>query len=129
MEELAAGAREAGLDVKVEVAALPAELPGATDQAAYRILQEAVTNVIRHAGPARVLVSVARSPGELELVVADDGRGPHHPDDARGTGRGIAGMRERAALLGGELTAGPRPGGGFQVRVRLPLAPKGTVPR
>ena len=126
LEELAGLAREAGLDVKVEMASPPPELPSATDQAAYRILQESITNAIRHAGRARLVVSVGYSPDGLELLVADDGHGPH---DAEGAGRGIAGMRERAALLGGELTAGPRPDGGFQVRARLPLTPPGPVPR
>jgi len=109
------------LEVKLEVAPPPRELPAAVDQAAYRILRESITNAIRHAGPARMVVSVGYGPGGLELVVADDGRGPHDSDNAEGAGRGIAGMRERAGLLGGELTAGRRPGGGFQVRARLPL--------
>ena len=127
LEELATVAREAGLDVKLQVAAPPAELPAAVDQAAYRILREAVTNAIRHAGPARLTVSVRHRPGELELVVSDDGRG--RTGDSRGAGRGIVGMAERAGLLGGELTAGPRPAGGFQVRARLPLPPgPGTAP-
>jgi signal transduction histidine kinase len=128
IEELAALAREAGLDVKVEVASPPRELPGTTDHAAYRILQESITNAIRHAGPARVLVSVTYGPSDLELLVADDGHGPRDPGRGAGdAGRGIVGMRERAALLGGELTAGPRPDGGFQVRARLPLPPDGAV--
>jgi signal transduction histidine kinase len=124
VEELVGMAREAGLDVKLEVASPARELPSAVDQAAYRILQESITNVIRHAGPARVTVSLTYRADELELRVADDGRGP--PDAGHGTegGQGIVGMRERAALLGGELTAGPRPGGGFQVRARLPLPPE-----
>jgi signal transduction histidine kinase len=125
VEELVGLARETGLDVKVEVTSPPRELPSATDQAAYRILQESITNVIRHAGPARVTVTLAYGPDELELRVADDGRGPS--GDVDRVGRGIAGMRERAALLGGELTAGPRPGGGFQVRARLPLPPDPAV--
>jgi signal transduction histidine kinase len=128
VEELVGMAREAGLDVKVEVASPPRELPGTTDHAAYRILQESITNAIRHAGPARVTVSVTYGPDELELRVADDGHGPR--DAGRGggdAGRGIVGMRERAALLGGELTAGPRPGGGFQVRACLPLPPDPAV--
>jgi signal transduction histidine kinase len=119
VEELVGMAREAGLDVKLEVASPARELPSAVDQAAYRILQESITNVIRHAGPARVTVSLTYGLDELELRVADDGRGPLGTG-AEG-GRGIVGMRERAALLGGELTAGPRPGGGFQVRACLPL--------
>jgi signal transduction histidine kinase len=124
VEELVAMAREAGLDVKLEVASAPRELPSAVDQAAYRILQESITNVIRHASPARVIVSLTYRADELELRVADDGRGP--PEAGHGTegGQGIVGMRERAALLGGDLTAGPRPGGGFQVWARLPLPPE-----
>jgi signal transduction histidine kinase len=127
VEDLAGLAREAGLEVQLQVAPPPRELPTAIDQAAYRILRESVTNAIRHAGPARLVVSVGYGPGGLELLVADDGRGPSDPNDAEGGGRGIVGMRERAALLGGELTAGPRPGGGFQVRARLPLAPEGAA--
>jgi signal transduction histidine kinase len=177
VEELASLAREAGLDVKVEVPGPPRELPGPVDRAAYRILQESITNVIRHAGPARVSISVEYGPQELRIRVTDDGCGGRSgpgavptqrsatlpatatapgvtpagaatsgattpgattpgatatdaataaaatsvDGSAAGTGRGIAGMRERCALLGGELTAGPRPGGGFEVYARLPL--------
>ena len=121
VEELVGMAREAGLDVKLEVASPPRNLPSAVDQAAYRILQESITNVIRHAGPARVTVSLNYRPDELELRVADDGRGPRDAGHGAEGGQGIVGMRERAALLGGELAAGPRPGGGFQVRACLPL--------
>jgi signal transduction histidine kinase len=121
LDELTGMAREAGLDVKVEVESPPRELPSAVDRAAYRILQESITNVIRHAGPARVTISVAYHPTEVELLVVDDGQGP---DDPTETGRGIVGMRERCGLLGGELTTGPRPEGGFQVRARLPLSPE-----
>lgn len=118
VEELAGLAREAGLDVKVDMAAAPRELPAAVDQAAYRILQESITNVIRHAGPARVTVEVAFEPSELRIRVTDDGSGC---DGGGGAGRGIEGMRERCALLGGDLRAGPRAGGGFEVSARLPL--------
>jgi signal transduction histidine kinase len=126
VEELVGMAREAGLDVKLEVASPPRELPSAVDQAAYRILQESITNVIRHAGPARVTVSLTYGPADLQLRITDDGCGPRHADGSQG-GRGIVGMRERAALLGGELTAGPRQGGGFQVQARLPLPPDQVV--
>jgi signal transduction histidine kinase len=119
IEELAGLAREAGLDVKVDLATPPHELPAAVDQAAYRILQESITNVIRHAGPARVTVEVAYERSDLRVRVTDDGSGC---DGTAGTGRGIEGMRERCALLGGDLTAGPRGGGGFEVSARLPLA-------
>jgi signal transduction histidine kinase len=127
VDELVGMAREAGLDVKLEVASPPRELPSATDQAAYRILQESITNAIRHAGPARVTVSLTYGPDELELRVADDGRGPRDAGHGADRGQGIVGMRERAALLGGELTAGPRPGGGFQVQACLPLPPDPAV--
>jgi signal transduction histidine kinase len=118
LDEIAAMAGEAGLDVKVEADSPPRELPSAVDRAAYRILQESITNVIRHAGPARVTISVTHHPAELALRVVDDGRGCGEP---AGTGRGIVGMRERCELLGGELTAGPGREGGFQVQARLPL--------
>jgi signal transduction histidine kinase len=129
VEELVGVAREAGLDVKLEVASPPRELPSAVDQAAYRILQESITNVIRHAGPARVTVSLTYGPDALELRVADDGRGPRDAGHGAEGGQGIVGMRERAALLGGELTAGARPGGGFQVEARLPLQPEQAASR
>jgi len=119
LEELAGLAREAGLDVKVDVAGPPRELPSPVDQAAYRILQESITNVIRHAGPARVTVEVGYEPSSLSIRITDDGSGC---DGGDGAGRGIEGMRERCTLLGGDLTAGPRTSGGFQVYARLPLA-------
>src|SRR6266511_3481042 len=121
-------AREAGLDVKVEAGAPPRELPGGVDRAAYRIVQESLTNAIRHAGPARVTVSIRYGPSDLEVRVADDGRGPCEGAGPAGGGRGIVGMRERAALLSGELAAGPGPDGGFQVWARLPLEPEGAAP-
>jgi signal transduction histidine kinase len=117
--ELAAVAREAGLDINLEVTPSPAPLPSAVDHTAYRILQESITNVIRHAGLTRVTVAIDHGTDALEVRVSDEGA----PVDASpaGPGRGIAGMRERCGLLGGELTAGPRPGGGFEVKARLPL--------
>ncbi|MGH3320287.1 MAG: sensor histidine kinase [Streptosporangiaceae bacterium] len=127
IERLTEMAREAGIDVRVEASSPPRELPSAVDHAAYRILQESITNVIRHAGQARVTISIEHGPDDLEIRVADDGRGPSA--DGAGGGNGIVGMRERSALLGGELTAGPRPGGGFQVLARLPLEPDEVVRR
>jgi signal transduction histidine kinase len=125
LDELVGMAREAGLDIKVDADSPPRELPSAVDRAAYRILQESLTNVIRHAGPARVTMSITYHPTGLALSVVDDG---HGAGPAIGTGRGIAGMRERCALLGGELTTGPGADGGFQVRARLPLSPEAAVP-
>ena len=83
-------------------------------------MQEALTNVTRHAGPATAIVRVAYAERDLAIQVDDDGSGPP-PDPQAGSGKGIIGMHERAAALGGELQAGPRPGGGFRVRARLPL--------
>jgi signal transduction histidine kinase len=129
VNELTAMACEAGLDVKLEVMAPATPLPSAVDHTAYRILQESLTNVIRHVGPTRVTVALDYGTESLEVRVTDEGR----PDGAgvaqpAEPGRGIVGMRERCGLLGGELTAGPRPDGGFEVKARLPLAPAGTVP-
>jgi signal transduction histidine kinase len=101
-------------------------VPAGVSLSAFRIVQEAVTNIVRHAGARRVEVLVRAGPAAVELSVVDDGRGSGSRETLElGGGRGIAGMRERAAMLGGSLDAGPRPGGGFQVRARLPLA----VPR
>jgi signal transduction histidine kinase len=118
LDALVAGA---GRPVEVVVEGEPVELPLAVDLACYRIVQEALTNVARHAGPARARVRLVFGAGEVLVEVTDDGRGAvggAHPD---GGGHGIAGMRERAVALGGELAAGPRSGGGFRVRARLPL--------
>ena len=99
---------------------LPHRFPPHVEATAYFVVAEALTNAARHAAPATVTVRLAYGEEELTVEVDDDGREfPHHA--ASGTGSGIAGMRERAAALGGELEAGPRPGGGFRVRARLPL--------
>jgi signal transduction histidine kinase len=139
INDLTAMAREAGLDVKSEVTSPAAPLPSAVDHTAYRILQESITNVINHVGPTRVTVTLDYGTDVLEIRVTDeggrDGTGAGRPQPPAGTdggrsietGRGIVGMRERCELLGGELTAGPRPSGGFEVRARLPLAPAETV--
>jgi signal transduction histidine kinase len=120
--ELARLARDAGLDVTVEIPDPPRELPGALDSATYRILQESITNVIRHAGPSRVKVSVRVEADQVSIRVTDDGRRTAQP--SRGGGRGIAGMRERCELLGGRLVAGPCEGGGFEVFAQLPMRPE-----
>lgn len=115
---------ETGLPVEVVVDGDPATLPAAVDLQAYRIVQEALTNVRKHAGPARATVHLHYGTEALEVRVDDDGRGASAaPADAgSGGGHGLVGMRERAALCGGELRAGPRPGGGWSVTARLPLA-------
>lgn len=123
IDELTSMAREAGLDIKLEMLGPRRDLRSSVDHAAYRILQESITNVIRHAGPARVTITLAYGPDDLLLRVDDDGHGGPDPDSATdaGSGQGIIGMRERCALLSGELTAGPRPSGGFQVLARIPI--------
>lgn len=136
IDEITAKARAAGLDVTLEAASPATPLPSAVGSAAYRILQESITNVIRHVGPTRVTVTVNPGVDVLEIRVTDEGRhtgaGPaarpygEDTDTSAGTGRGILGMRERCRLLGGELDAGPTPAGGFEVTARLPLAPAGA---
>ena len=113
----------AGLPVEVAVEGEPRELPPGLDLSAYRIVQEALTNALRHAGPARARVLLRYGVDNLELEIADDGVGTaDHP----GPGYGLIGMRERVAVYGGELHAGPRPGGGYALRVRLPLGSAGA---
>ena len=123
LEGLVAGAEATGLQVRTRVEGTPRPLPAGTDLAAYRIVQESLTNVTRHAGPASATVLVRYGPSDLTVRVDDDGRGPPPPGGKSGNdnGNGIRGMRERVAALGGELTTGPRPGGGFRVQARLPL--------
>jgi signal transduction histidine kinase len=119
LDELARQVREAGLPVNVRVEGEPRPLPPGIDLSAYRIVQEGLTNALKHAGPATAEVVVRYGPRELELVVRDDGRG--RGPSANGGGHGLLGMRERVALYGGDLTAGPRPEGGFALAARLPL--------
>jgi signal transduction histidine kinase len=116
-----------GLPVTTEVARGVHALPAEVDRTAYRIVQESLTNVLRHSGPAATAqVRIARNADILELEVLDTGRGAAAP--AGGGGQGIDGMRVRAAALGGTLDAGPRAGGGFAVRARLPIADSPPVP-
>jgi len=111
--------RVAGLDVSLRMDGARIELPVRVDLSAYRILQEALTNALRHAGPdARTEVRVHTDDRAVDIEVVDDGRGV---TILTGSGQGIIGMRERALLLGGRLDAGPRPGGGFRVAARLPI--------
>ena len=120
LPDLVARLTGTGVPVDLTVRGVPCGLPAPVDLAAYRIVQEALTNVLRHAGPATATVCVAYRAGRLDVEVTDDGRGPPHPDP--GTGHGIAGMRERVAALGGEFAAGPGPDGrGYRVRASLPV--------
>ncbi|HEY2206303.1 MAG TPA: sensor histidine kinase [Pseudonocardia sp.] len=116
-----------GLPVTVLRDGIPRPLPAAVDTAAYRIVQEALTNVHRHAGEATATVLVGYTGTEVVVQVDDDGGAGTGQDNDSGTGNGIPGMRERAAALGGRLEAGRRPGGGFRVRAELP-APRGGEP-
>ncbi|MEV5932963.1 sensor histidine kinase [Streptomyces sp. NPDC052079] len=134
IDDLTTEARAAGLDLTLEVDPPEEPLPSAVDSAAYRILQESITNIIRHTGPTRVTVAVNPGIDHLEIRVTDQGRpalqgaalsrpSPNGGSKQARSGRGILGMRERCQLLGGDFNAEPTPGGGFEVTARLPLAP------
>jgi len=126
VDDLVERAELAGLDVTTTVTGATRALPVNVDRAAFRIVQEALTNVTRHAGPARVSVRLDYGARDLTIVVEDDGPGGRGGGwgvgrGEVGSGAGITGMRERAGALGGRLDAGPRPSGGFEVRARLPI--------
>ena len=126
LEDLVADVRATGLPVSLEVRGTLEGLPKALDTAAYRIVQEAMSNVLRHAPGAQVFVRVVNEDNVVRLTVTDDGPGSGHPDDpdtdpATLGGHGLVGMRERVDMLGGSLTVGPIVGGGFEVDVRLPI--------
>jgi len=120
LDRLVARAQAAGLPVTATVTGPQRPLPPEVDQAAYRIVQEALTNVSRHAGPARATVHVHFGPGSLSVQVDNDGTGTATGARSSGPGLGLVGMRERVSALGGWLQAGPRDHGGFQVRAELP---------
>jgi signal transduction histidine kinase len=113
--------REAGLPVELVVEGDSAVLSPGLDLAAYRVVQEALTNVRKHAGDAPTVVRVRYVPDGLRLAVENDG--PALPAAVRESGHGLVGMRERVSLYGGDVEAGPRPEGGFVVRIHLPIAP------
>ena len=121
LDRLVAGAAAAGIDVHVVTDGTPRPLPPSVDLAAFRIVQEALTNVTRHAGHATATISLTYGDTDLTVQVDDDGRATTASVNGSGGGNGIPGMRERAAALGGALEAGPGPGGGFRVRASLPL--------
>jgi signal transduction histidine kinase len=139
LDALVAQAAGAGVEVRVSLEGEPRRLPPAVDLAAYRVVQESLTNVVRHAGASRADITVTHHDGRVEVEVVDNGNGsespsatsgPFRPADSpvgdrqvRRSGQGIAGMRERARALGGTLEAGPRPGGGFRVQASLPVSP------
>jgi signal transduction histidine kinase len=118
LEQLLGRVREAGLPVELEVEGHPRPLPPGLDLSAYRIVQEALTNTLQHAGRARAWVTVRYGDQALELEIVDEG---HSTSNGASGGHGLAGMRERVRLFGGELEAGSRAGGGYAVRARLPL--------
>ncbi len=118
LDGLVAQVRDAGLPVELVVQGEPPALSPGVDLSAYRIVQEGLTNALKHAGRAHARVVVRYAPGEIQLEVADDGAGN---GTGTGAGHGLAGMRERVAMYGGELESGPRADGGYVLRARLPL--------
>jgi signal transduction histidine kinase len=119
LDELVADYRAAGLPVRLEMTGEPQPLPGGVELSVYRIVQEALTNVLKHSHPTRVTVTLAFRGSRLEVEVVDDGTTAAR--GAAATGHGLVGMRERVAVLGGELETGRRVGGGFRVAARLPV--------
>ncbi len=117
LERLVENVRDAGMPVELTVQGEPFELPPGIDLSAYRIVQEALTNALQHAGPARAWVAVRYGVDEVEVDVENDGRTNGEGPD----GLGLVGMRERVAMLGGELETGPRAGGGYRISARLPV--------
>jgi signal transduction histidine kinase len=115
-------AEQAGVPVELDVREAQ-RLPDGVALSVYRIVQEALTNVVRHAAPARCRVSVVGGPGEVRVEVTDDGCGTRVPPADRPPGHGLIGMRERVLMYGGSFHAGPRPEGGFGVAARLPFEP------
>ena len=124
LDDLLARVREAGLPVEARVVGTPRPLPTSLDLSAYRIVQEALTNTLKHAGKARSVVTMTWADDHLEIEVVDDGRGAAAAPSSGG-GRGLVGIRERVLLFGGELLVGPRPEGGFGVWARLPYGTMG----
>ncbi|HEX9042019.1 MAG TPA: sensor histidine kinase [Trebonia sp.] len=124
LDALVDGVRAAGLPVTVTITGQPRDLPAITDLSAFRIIQEALTNTIRHAGPATAAVTVDYGADELRVEITDTGGGLTSP--AAG-GHGLPGMRERATAAGGTIDTGPLPGGGFRVAARLPLGRPATA--
>jgi signal transduction histidine kinase len=127
LDGLLAEMAKAGLGVRLRVEGTPSPLPAGVDLSAYRIVQEALTNVVKHAGPARAQVTIRYRDQEVMVEVTDDGRGVTAPtgDGRARVGHGLIGMRERVQVFGGDLEVGPGPVGGFRVAARLPFAVDG----
>jgi signal transduction histidine kinase len=119
VQELADAARGAGVEVTTEITAIPSELSAPVDAAAYRVIQESITNIVRHAGATHAQVKVGLHDGRLHISVTDNGRGSEADDDAT-EGHGMAGMNERVRLLGGSLTTRSFAGAGFAVEATIP---------
>jgi signal transduction histidine kinase len=118
LDKLVEHARETGLPVELRIEGEPVQLPAGVDLTAYRFVQEGLTNALKHARAEHAEVLVRYGDREIELTVSDDGRGAGSAD---GGGHGLVGMRERISVYGGELEAGPRAGGGYRLRARLPV--------
>jgi signal transduction histidine kinase len=112
------GVISAGVDINLQMDSIPQEIPAATAHGAYRIVQESLTNILRHSIARRAIVRVALADDHLVVDVLDDGRAAGH--DSRGPGHGVQGMIERAATLGGHCEAGVAPNGGWRVHATLP---------
>jgi signal transduction histidine kinase len=127
VQALVGRVRAAGLPVELVVTGEARPLPPGVDLAAYRVVEEALTNVLKHGGGARAVVRSSYGERELVITVTDDGGpagyGPAGSSGSGVAGRGLIGLRERLGLYGGELDAGPRPGGGWRVRASIPLEP------
>jgi signal transduction histidine kinase len=119
LDRLTSQVSAAGLPVELSIEGAPVELPPGVDLSAYRIVQEALTNALKHAGPATARVTVRYGADELDLEVSDDGRGS---TNGGAPGHGLTGIRERVAVFGGDVEAGARTDGGFAVRARLPYS-------
>jgi signal transduction histidine kinase len=122
VEALVTRARETGLPVDLEIEGEPVQLPAGVDLTAYRLVQEGLTNAIKHAAAHHADVRVRYDGDHVEIEVSDDGQGVEGDPASNGGGHGLVGMRERVSIYGGELEAGPRAEGGFRLRARLPVA-------
>src|SRR5262249_34567830 len=121
LDSLIAGTADTGLSVDLEVTGPPRELPSAIDLSAYRIVQEALTNVVRHAAAQHVQIVLSYLPDRVEVTVSDDGRGPQAAPNGSSGGHGLVGMRERVALFAGTLETGPGAAGrGYRLTASLP---------
>jgi signal transduction histidine kinase len=119
LDKLVDQAREAGLPVELRIEGDPLELPAGLDLTAYRLVQEGLTNALKHARAQHAEVLVRYDNGHVELTVTDDGTGDGGGESG---GHGLVGMRERVSVYGGELEAGPQPEGGYRLRARLPVS-------